>query len=183
MHTTMVRHTINPKEERISRGTMDIYDDSIANIFIWIGWKDEPNERSAYGEASYDLPSESSDKHTKMQDLVAARLMSYLDLTDNWDGFGGIAPISCAVFDALEFLDQTSGITSPPQSMLSSDGEVDLLWKSGEVYLDIGFTGDKTFSYYAEGELGVSDQNESIQMKDRIHLPIKLEQVFSQLDL
>ena len=183
MIKTMMRPTIIPIGEKISRGTMGSFDDSIENFYILIGWEVEPNERNSHGKDTWSLPDKSGDISPNKRDLVAARLMSYLDLTDNWDGFGGVAPASPAVFDALDFLDQLSDKVPLPQPMLSGDGEVGLLWKSGQVYLDVGFTGNKTFSYYAEGEQGVTDENESVEMKEKLYFPIKLEQIYSQLVL
>ena len=168
----------------INTGTME-GDDYISNYSnftsSYLGWEIEPIDRFSPGEFTAKLSDESFTIKPVKQDLVAARLMSYLDLKNGWDGFGGMAPTSSAVSDALEFLRQVPGNIPVPQPMLSGDGEVGLLWKRGEVYIDIGFIGDKLFSYYAEGENGLKDENENIQIQDKIHYPMKLEQIFLQL--
>ena len=38
------------------------------------------------------------------EDKLHARLLSYLDLTDDWDGYGAAPPSIDAVLDAVDFL-------------------------------------------------------------------------------
>ena len=90
------------------------------------------------------VPSEPSP-----EDKLHAKLFSYLDLSPDWDGRGGVVPSRQAVLDALGFLARRpSGIPLPfPQ--IASDGEVGLYWRSEVVHAEVGFCGDGDFSYYA----------------------------------
>ena len=83
------------------------------------------------------------------EDKLHAKLFSYLDLSPDWDGRGGVVPSLQAVLDALGFLARRpSGIPLPfPQ--IASDGEVGLYWRSEVVHAEVGFCGDGEFSYYA----------------------------------
>lgn len=89
-------------------------------------------------------------------------LCSYLDLPEDWDGYGGEAPVERAIYDAMEILGACAGLHLPsPRAMVSSSGEVGLYWRDEAAYGEIRFPGDGTFYYLAEkpgvGEIGGED--------------------------
>jgi len=83
-----------------------------------------------------------------IRDLYA-RLHEYLNLTDDWDGYGAIPPLRNAVQDAVNFfIARPQGIPLPsPQ--IASDGEVGFYWRTEKVHAEVGFYGDRELSYYA----------------------------------
>ena len=86
-------------------------------------------------------------------DRLHARLLSYLDLTDDWDGYGAASPSIDAVLDAVDFLVIRPRDIPLPFPQITSDGEVGLYWRTGEVHVEVGFYGDGDLSYYARHTL------------------------------
>jgi hypothetical protein len=93
-----------------------------------------------------------------LHDRLTSTLMSYLDLPVDWDGYEGRPPSLQAIVDAIEFIDSLPEGAVLPKPMLAGTGEVELFIDTGGYYLDVGFQGDQTFSFYAEypngGEFG-----------------------------
>lgn len=83
------------------------------------------------------------------EDKLHARLLSYRDLTDDWDGCGAAPPSIDAVLDAVDFLVMRPRDVPLPSPQIASDGEVGLYWRTGEVHAEVGFYGDGDMSYYA----------------------------------
>lgn len=83
------------------------------------------------------------------EDKVHARLLSYLELSPDWDGRGGVPPSFDAVLDAISFLVARPGDVALPFPQIASDGEVGLYWHTGQVHAEVGFHGDGDLSYYA----------------------------------
>ena len=83
------------------------------------------------------------------EDKLHARLLSYLDLTNDWDGYGAVPPSIDAVLDAVDFLVMRPRDVPLPFPQIASDGEVGLYWRTGEVHAEVGFYGDGDLSYYA----------------------------------
>jgi len=83
------------------------------------------------------------------EDKLHARLLSYLDLTDDWDGYGAVQPSIDAVLDAVAFLVMRPRDVPLPFPQIASDGEVGLYWRTGEIHVEVGFHGDGDLSYYA----------------------------------
>ena len=64
---------------------------------------------------------------------------------------GGTRPDEAAFRDARSFLTNLAPLKFIPKITLVADGEVNFLWESAEVYVDLGFHGDgEGGSYYAE---------------------------------
>ena len=83
------------------------------------------------------------------EDKLHARLLSYLDLTDDWDGYGAAPPSIDAVLDAVDFLVMRPRDVPLPFPQIAPDGEVGLYWRTGEVHAEVGFCGHGDLSYYA----------------------------------
>jgi hypothetical protein len=82
-------------------------------------------------------------------------LRRYRLLPDNWDGEGGVPPSSDIVEMAIAFLDGLPPNLDLPRPMVEGEGEITLLWKSPNIYLEIGFLGGDHISYY--GQHGTSE--------------------------
>ena len=97
---------------------------------------------------SYSIPEDYT--YTIDKNKLIDKLYSYLDLGDDWDGYGGKAPSLKAILEATNFL-KSLKTKVLPYPMLSGDGEVGLYWEQDGYFVDIGFYGDGEYSYYAEG--------------------------------
>jgi hypothetical protein len=77
-------------------------------------------------------------------------IVSYAGRLVDWDGMEGSAPRPDAIVDALTFID-----SFPPESVLPDkvyapgDGEVMFQWVRPATFVEIGFYGDDTISWYA----------------------------------
>ena len=61
-------------------------------------------------------------------------------------------PSPQAFLDARAFIEALPTRPMPlPDLGLADDGEINFLWKQGGVYIDLGFYGTGTFSYFARG--------------------------------
>lgn len=89
--------------------------------------------------------------HVKTKyDETSGELLSYVDLEDDWDGYGGVAPQKETVFSCSELLSVLNKKNIPlPKAMLSGDGEVSLYWtdKKSDVHIEIGFEEEGLYSY------------------------------------
>lgn len=80
--------------------------------------------------------------------VLASEMKAYRGLEDNWDGEEGISPTRSAIDEALAFIELLPLRARLPRPMVSGDGEVGFYWKTDDCYIDVGFFGDGTISYY-----------------------------------
>lgn len=80
------------------------------------------------------------------QTIVSA-IQSLAGLRLNWDGRGGLAPSESTIQEAIAFLDEMPPWASMPSVEPSGDGEINLVWKSGARYVEVGFDGVGEASY------------------------------------
>ena len=73
-------------------------------------------------------------------------------------------PTEEAFRDAKEFIDKLSSeLAIKPHISLADDGEVNFFWKNDEgIYVDLGFYGTGTYSYFAKDGKGYEDDDEKI---------------------
>src|SRR6266511_619474 len=83
---------------------------------------------------------------------LSAEIIAYRNLHDGWDGKGSIAPRASAIQDALLFIDKIPFGAKLPDTTVAADGEVGFYWSSADGYIDIGFKGDGTISYFARAD-------------------------------
>ncbi len=95
-------------------------------------------------EAREQRPASVRDRRS----LLASELKAYRGLEDNWDGEEGISPARSAIDHALAFIELLPLRARLPRPMVSGDGEVGFYWKTDDCYIDVGFFGDGTISYY-----------------------------------
>ena len=87
-------------------------------------------------------------------------------------------PTSQAFEDAHTFIRNLPLAKIPiPEVYLADDGEINFLWKSRNVHIDLGFYGTETFTYYARGKDGSEFFSEEIGVKSG--LPTEIVQLFS----
>jgi len=86
-------------------------------------------------------------------DKTIGEILSYIDLTEGWDGYEAIVPDKETINSTLSFLDIIKSEYFPaPKAMLANDGEVSLYWEVNGKYLEIGFDGENQFSYLIDSE-------------------------------
>lgn len=79
------------------------------------------------------------------------KLYDLKDLPQNWDGYDGIPAGQETIDDAKKFLSKLPNDLPQPRIGYSGDGEISLLWDYGYTFLDVGFVGDESYSYYGLG--------------------------------
>ncbi len=79
---------------------------------------------------------------------VKADLLSYLDLEDDWDGYGGSKPNPDVIESCIEMLHQVNNFGFKlPKTMVSGSGEVSLYWDILDIYIEIGFREKGLYTY------------------------------------
>jgi hypothetical protein len=102
------------------------------------------------------------------QQKVIEKLISYLFYEEDWDGYGGVVPSEKAVEDAVDFIRKLPKQVALPRSGLAGDGEVGLFWKSEFLFIDVGFLGDHTYSFYARNAEGKEYYGDDIQLDEEL---------------
>ncbi len=64
-----------------------------------------------------------------------------------------------------------------PEISLANDGEINFLWESDGAYVDLGFYGSGTYSYFARGGSGREVRGEDVPASSG--LPIEIVELFS----
>ncbi len=87
---------------------------------------------------------------------LITKIRSFEEYPVGWDGFDGVPPTKKAVREAVDFIKALTrmGAETLPLATVAGDGEILLLWKDMPFYLSISFSGDGTYSFYAEDENG-----------------------------
>lgn len=88
----------------------------------------------------------------QIDDPVIAQLDALLALPNNWNGHDGRAPSAAAVAQAKEFYGLLSSDGPVPAVEPSGDGEINLVWRGPNQYLELGLYGDGALSYYGKIE-------------------------------
>jgi hypothetical protein len=80
----------------------------------------------------------------------------------DWDGYGGVPASRDAVRAASAFLSRLPHQTMDPEVELAGDGEITLVWRGLETYLEIGFYDRTGFSYFGR-MVGVAPIGDDVQ--------------------
>jgi len=89
--------------------------------------------------------------------VLLSRIDEFAKRAPDWDGDGGVAPNEDAVMDAKAFLNSLDSEFASRASTLSpGDGEVLFQWRRGAAFIEVGFYGDGTISWYARNADGKS---------------------------
>ena len=106
---------------------------------------------------------------------IAARLA---ELRDRGPQPGARAPDPAAFTDAESFAEQLPRpLGQMPHISLAGDGELNFAWNGGAIYVDLGFYGTGTYSYFARDQEGRKHHEDDVPA----HAPIpdSLMQVLS----
>jgi hypothetical protein len=98
----------------------------------------------------------------------------------NWDGFDGHAPSEESVRDAKFFLNSLSAELLPDQAFAPGDGEIAFQWRRGTLFLEIGFYGDDTISWFLRGAKG-EDHGDDVYDRANPRIPERLSLAFSAI--
>lgn len=144
------------------------FDDSIGYII--------ESTRSAFiTDKSDTIPrnwTESNYTRTPVSEVVG-KLTSFMELKDGWDGYDGRAPSIDAIQDAISFAEKLNINMKMPKPMLSSDGEVGLFWEKDQNYIDVGFYGEKIYSFYAQFDDGQEILRDDVALEDELQEELK----------
>ncbi len=79
----------------------------------------------------------------------AHKVLSFLALEPNWDGREGVSPKWRTAIEAIQFIDLTCYMMLPPLDInVAGDGEIGFYYKDDNLFLDIGFIGMGTVSFF-----------------------------------
>ena len=150
MQQAIQYETANTRSYRPSRGDK-------APVELRRGEKSRRAETAITVEFMFGYPLAATDlaqephrwREPSRKDKLHAKLLSYLDLPEGWDGYEGIPASFEAVDNAFEFLKKRPKDIPHPYPQIAPDGEVGLYWRTEEVHVELSFYGDGQFSYYA----------------------------------
>lgn len=134
-------------------------------------------EAEAAKPASFDIcsiathalfPEAASGKGRALEIGAGDELISMvreIGMMDNgWHRADSVGATPSAVNDAERFLRSIDWRrVEKPTISLSEDGEINFLWQNDALYLDLGFVGDGTYSFYGksgEGEIFLGDDQQ-----------------------
>jgi len=115
--------------------------------------------------------------HSKISqfDKTEGEILSYINLTEGWDGYEAIVPDEETINSALLFLNLIKVELFPaPKAMLSNDGEVSLYWEAEGRYLEIGFDGENQFSYLIDSK-DITKGEDDLVVDESIPTPLREE--------
>ena len=91
---------------------------------------------------------------------------------------GADPPKSAAFTDAEAFAGQLpSPLSEMPHISLADDGELNFAWNGGPIYIDLGFYGTGTYSYFARDKRGRKHHGDDVPASRPI--PDNLMQILS----
>lgn len=97
----------------------------------------------------------------KRYSQVLAKITNYTSLSEGWDGDAAVPPRLDVGADVEQFLNGLGANIVEPKTMLGSDGEVGLYWRSKNAYAEIGFDRDHGNYFFIRG-----GQIDSIHLDD-----------------
>ena len=108
--------------------------------------------------------------------LVQLRIFQQTPEGERWPG--AIWPNTQAFADARTFITRLPLNEIPlPEISLADDGEVNFFWKNDGVYIDLGFYGTGTCSYFARGKDGLRHYGEATPASEG--LPLEITALFA----
>lgn len=120
-----------------------------------------------YQAKQYNEKREQLDRTASLEKLIR-QVYEYLDLKDDWDGYGGIVPTQKTVDNAIQWLKTMPELIPFPEPMLAGSGAIGFYWEDKGIYAEIGFTGDDSFWCYAEDTQGNEVGEDVIRIGDEL---------------
>ena len=88
---------------------------------------------------------------------------------------GAEPPAPAAFIDAEAFAEHLPNpLTTMPHISLADDGELNFAWNGGPIYVDLGFYGTGTYSYFARDGQGRKYHGDDVPAKEPIPDGLKL---------
>jgi hypothetical protein len=107
--------------------------------------------------------------------LLLQRIATFAERPKGWDGDDGIAPSGEAITDAIAFLEALSDEFSLPNATFApGDGEIIYQWRNRIAFIEVGFCGDGTISWYAKTGDGSAKHNDSVFTRNNVSLDNEL---------
>ncbi|WP_342361380.1 hypothetical protein [Terrarubrum flagellatum] len=133
----------------------------------------EPLDVFAANDDRAYLMKVSEDAAAKLR--LQSKIQKYAKRKADWDGDDGIPPSANAVRDALAFLDYAEIEFSIPSAVYApGDGEVMFQWRNADAFIEVGFYGDNTISWYFRGAKGGVDHADDQFSRDQMEIPPRL---------
>lgn len=104
---------------------------------------------------------------------LSTELQSFYALDEDWDGYGAEAPCQAAIADALDAIELLGGSAATLRPSITSSGEISLFARGANHYLDLGFPGNGTYSFFgidAQGERHYADDKPLHEIADDAEL-------------
>ncbi len=105
-------------------------------------------------------------EQTAPLDKLIGQLYEYLNLKNDWDGYGGVAPTEKTINDVIQFVKTLPQYILLPEPMVAGSGFVGLYWDKKDIYAEIGFEGDGTFWCYGEDNEGNETGEDRLRLGD-----------------
>lgn len=118
----------------------------------------------------------SSSEQTADKSSLLLKIVEYLSLSDDWDGYGGKAANLATVMDTFDFLKRYPSTFPTPKPMIGGSGAIGLYWEDNACYASIEFDGSGCYCYIADRP-GDSCRGERVPVSDA--LPRQLSEVLS----
>ncbi|WP_248807298.1 hypothetical protein [Pseudomonas sp. MWU13-2100] len=106
-----------------------------------------------------------------LKNSLLSKIRGLLDLEPGWDGYTAKVPDGAAIDEAEQFSSNVlpSDEFQFPTVTAAADGEVNFSWKNALGYIDLGFYGDGSYSYYAKTAVGQEFMSDGSSLTE--HLP------------
>lgn len=114
-------------------------------------WSVAPDDWSVTNKTGVSVDAAANGEQEDRYAVLAAEVISFKHLPDGWDGDKSHPPSQSAVDDALAFIDLLPPNTKL-EAMASADGEVGFYCRTADGYVDVGFKGDNSISYFARAD-------------------------------
>lgn len=105
---------------------------------------------------------------TKFSNLYGT-IFNYLDLEDDWDGYGGIKP-SNKIISAGEILikqlDKQANLRLIPEPMLTGSGELGFYWDLDNTYIEIDIYEENKYSYFVQVDEKILLQGNDVALNE-----------------
>lgn len=113
-----------------------------------------PRSKGAYGSLFVvpELPPSHEASRALSASKLESRLNSYLQVGEDWDGYGGSPASKQSLADAKSFLSKLPNQISLPRPMLAGDGEISLYWEHSGMYAEASFPGDGTYHFIFDSQ-------------------------------
>lgn len=156
--TKLLISTIDP----LSSSLLQPADEMVVNSYPQIVIEEKLNKFTANQKSYIDdiaIASESKLliniplKSTVLTEYIVLQkiIKDYINLEEDWDGYGGIPPMKEIVVTATNLVSKLKmEEIKVPKPMLSGSGEIGLYWKNDSMYIEITIDEPQKYSLYIE---------------------------------